>query len=125
MGSPMTWQAIITSAVVVVCAAILTVSQGPVALLLQALPLGMIVVTFRRIPVELRGRVSRELRFERWFGGFVCVGLLGMAVFGNFVPHPLRRAVALFWFVVPLAFLGVLVIRIIRSIAIGVNRNVT
>ena len=87
----MTWLAITTGAVTVVCGAILTVSQGPVALLLQAMPLAMIVFTFRRIPVELRRRVSRDLRFELWFGGFVCMGLLGMAVLGNFVPSSFAR----------------------------------
>jgi uncharacterized membrane protein AbrB (regulator of aidB expression) len=121
----MTRLVITTSVVTVVCGAILMVSQSPVALLLQALPLGMMVVTFRKIPIELRRRVSRDLRFELWFGGFVCTGLLAMAVLGSFVPYHLRRAVALFWLVVPLAFLGVLVIRIVRSIATRVNRNLT
>jgi hypothetical protein len=114
----MIWLSLATSGIAVVSTLTLIVFPGSFSWMLQVLPIGMTVITVSKIPSERRRQLLRELRLEIWLAVFVCGGLFGMAVFAGLVPQELRRSIGLFWFVVPLMFLGVLVVRILRSIAI-------
>lgn len=113
------------SVVTVVCLGLLAFYPGPITHMLLALPLGMTVFTVRTIPLQQRARLLRDLRLELRFGGFVMTGLFSLGILENFAPYPLRRPLAAFWLGLAVIFLGVLAVRIIRTVATGVKMNRT
>ena len=90
---------------------------------LQAVACVLFVAAFRHLPAELRARMYREFRLELILGGICVLGLLGMAAFGRFVPDQMRGPLGLLWLWLPLAFLGMLMVRIVRIVATHVRRT--
>jgi hypothetical protein len=106
-------------ATTVLVASVLTPLFAPdsITIALQVIAGVLFVVAFRHMPAELRRRMYRELRLELILGCISVLGLLGMAAFGQFVPDEMRGPVGLLWLWLPLAFLGLLMVRIVRIVA--------
>jgi hypothetical protein len=111
-------------ATTVLAASVLTplFAPDPITLALQVIAGVLFVVAFRHMPPELRRRMLRELRPELILGCISVLGLSGMAAFGRFVPDEMRGPVGLLWLWIPLAFVGMLMVRIVRIVATHARR---
>ena len=112
----------VTSGVSLLCLCILLMNPGPGALALQLVPVGLTILTIRNWPRELRRSLYRNLRAELLLDAIAMISLLSLFIAQGVVPAAFRSVAVRSVFLLAYAVLGLMIVRIIHFVTVGVGR---